>query len=191
MGSKHSRVCAKDRRRICDELMCWPGLCLSSDKSFKLPDLVDGAIAGLPLSTDSFRCTMEPASCAYICRCCRRGLKKHWREVHGWSTCAGKRGGSHSAVRMHGSLTTLTNRCVTAGWTSLTRRVNSFMQRPHPGDRPLLVKLQKSMWRRYTRIWKALLCFIYSLECQEVLAWSAEGKRGSPKLSKEKPARPC
>lgn len=40
-------------------------------------------------------------------------------------------------------------------------RINSFLQRPSATDRPLLVKLQKSTWRYYTRIWKALLCFVY------------------------------
>jgi hypothetical protein len=40
-------------------------------------------------------------------------------------------------------------------------RINSFLQRPSAADRPLMVKLQKSTWRRYTRIWKALLCFVY------------------------------
>ena len=40
-------------------------------------------------------------------------------------------------------------------------RINSFLQRPSATDRPLLVKLQKSTWRHYTRIWKALLCFVY------------------------------
>lgn len=36
-------------------------------------------------------------------------------------------------------------------------RINSFMQRPSATDRPLMVKLQKSTWRHYIRIWKALL----------------------------------
>ena len=40
-------------------------------------------------------------------------------------------------------------------------RINSFMQRPRLGDRPLLVKLQKSTWRQYLQVWKALLCFTY------------------------------
>jgi hypothetical protein len=40
-------------------------------------------------------------------------------------------------------------------------RINSFLHRPRAADRPLMVKLQKSTWRRYTRIWKALLCFTY------------------------------
>jgi hypothetical protein len=40
-------------------------------------------------------------------------------------------------------------------------RINSFLQRPSAADRPLMVKLQKSIWRRYTRIWKVLLCFVY------------------------------
>ena len=31
-------------------------------------------------------------------------------------------------------------------------RINSFLQRPSATDRPLLVKLQKSTWRHYTRI---------------------------------------
>jgi hypothetical protein len=40
-------------------------------------------------------------------------------------------------------------------------RINSFLHRPRAADRPLMVKLQKSTWRRYTRIWKALVCFTY------------------------------
>ena len=39
--------------------------------------------------------------------------------------------------------------------------INSFLQRPSAADRPLLVKLQKATWHHYTRIWKALLCFVY------------------------------
>jgi hypothetical protein len=40
-------------------------------------------------------------------------------------------------------------------------QINSFLQRPSAADRPLLVKLQNSTWRHYTRIWKGLLCFVY------------------------------
>ncbi|KAK5710072.1 hypothetical protein LTR17_019185 [Elasticomyces elasticus] len=40
-------------------------------------------------------------------------------------------------------------------------RINSFLQRPGAADRPLMVKLQRSTWRTYTRIWQSLLCFIY------------------------------
>ena len=40
-------------------------------------------------------------------------------------------------------------------------QINSFLQRPRAADRPLLMKLQKSTWRLSTRIWKALLCFVY------------------------------
>ena len=40
-------------------------------------------------------------------------------------------------------------------------QMNSSLQRPIAADRPLLVKLQKSTWRHYTRIWKGLLCFVY------------------------------
>jgi hypothetical protein len=40
-------------------------------------------------------------------------------------------------------------------------RINSFLQRPRAADRPLLVKLQKSTWRQYIKVWKALLCFTY------------------------------
>lgn len=40
-------------------------------------------------------------------------------------------------------------------------RINSFLQRPGAADHPLLVKLQKSTWRHYTRIWKGILCFAY------------------------------
>jgi hypothetical protein len=40
-------------------------------------------------------------------------------------------------------------------------RINSFLHRPSAADRPLLVRLQKSTWRHYTSIWKALLCFVY------------------------------
>ncbi|KAK1809579.1 hypothetical protein LTR12_016055 [Friedmanniomyces endolithicus] len=40
-------------------------------------------------------------------------------------------------------------------------RINSFLQRPRAADRPLMVKLQKSTWRAYTKIWKSLLCFVY------------------------------
>jgi len=39
-------------------------------------------------------------------------------------------------------------------------RINSFLQRPSATDRPLMVKLQRSIWRHYTRIWKALLSFV-------------------------------
>jgi hypothetical protein len=40
-------------------------------------------------------------------------------------------------------------------------RINSFMQRPRAADRPLLVKLQKPTYRRYKRVWKQLICFVY------------------------------
>ncbi|KAK3613977.1 hypothetical protein LTR56_027557 [Elasticomyces elasticus] len=40
-------------------------------------------------------------------------------------------------------------------------RINSFLQRPRAADRPLVVKLQKSTWRSYTRIWKSLLALVY------------------------------
>jgi len=40
-------------------------------------------------------------------------------------------------------------------------QINSFVKRPIAADRPLLVKLQKSTWRHYTRIWKGLLYFVY------------------------------
>jgi hypothetical protein len=40
-------------------------------------------------------------------------------------------------------------------------RINSFLQRSSATDRPLLVKLQQSTWRHYTRIWMALLCFVF------------------------------
>ena len=39
--------------------------------------------------------------------------------------------------------------------------INSFLQRPHATDRPLLVKLQKATWKRYIRVWTGLLCFTY------------------------------
>lgn len=39
-------------------------------------------------------------------------------------------------------------------------RMNSFLQRPSAPDRPIIVKLQRSIWRHYTRIWKALLSFV-------------------------------
>lgn len=39
--------------------------------------------------------------------------------------------------------------------------INSFLSRPRAADRPLLVKLQKSNWRQYIKIWKALLLFLY------------------------------
>ncbi|KAK3679563.1 hypothetical protein LTR37_021409, partial [Vermiconidia calcicola] len=40
-------------------------------------------------------------------------------------------------------------------------RINSFLQRPSAADRPLMVKLKKSTWRQYVRVWEALLCFTY------------------------------
>ncbi|KAF2158374.1 hypothetical protein M409DRAFT_31110 [Zasmidium cellare ATCC 36951] len=39
-------------------------------------------------------------------------------------------------------------------------RINSFLQQSRASDRPLMIKLQKSTWRRYTSVWKALLCFV-------------------------------
>lgn len=39
--------------------------------------------------------------------------------------------------------------------------INSFLHRPRATDRPLFVKLQKSTWRQYIKIWKALLYFAY------------------------------
>lgn len=53
-----------------------------------------------------------------------------------------------------------TNLSATTASTSLIKS-GSAAQRPSATDRPLLVKLQKSTWRHYTRIWKALLCFVY------------------------------
>jgi hypothetical protein len=38
-------------------------------------------------------------------------------------------------------------------------RINSFLQRPRAADKPLMVKLQKSTYKRYSSIWKRLLCF--------------------------------
>jgi hypothetical protein len=40
-------------------------------------------------------------------------------------------------------------------------RINSFLQRPRAADRPLMVNLQKSTYKRYSAIWKRLLCFVY------------------------------
>jgi hypothetical protein len=46
-------------------------------------------------------------------------------------------------------------------------RINSFLQHPRACDRPLVVKLQKSTWRSYTRVWKALLGFVYRTQQPE------------------------
>jgi hypothetical protein len=40
-------------------------------------------------------------------------------------------------------------------------RINSFLQRPRTADKPLMVKLQKSTYKRYSSIWKRLLCFVH------------------------------
>lgn len=40
-------------------------------------------------------------------------------------------------------------------------RINSFLQRPRAADKPLMVKLQKSTYKRYSSIWKRLLCFVH------------------------------
>jgi hypothetical protein len=40
-------------------------------------------------------------------------------------------------------------------------RINSFLQRPRAADKPLMVKLQKPTYKRYSSIWKRLLCFVH------------------------------
>jgi hypothetical protein len=40
-------------------------------------------------------------------------------------------------------------------------RINSFLQRPRAADKPLMVKLQNSTYKRYSSIWKRLLCFVH------------------------------
>jgi hypothetical protein len=40
-------------------------------------------------------------------------------------------------------------------------RINSFIQRQRASDRPLLVKLQSSTYRKYKAVWQRLLCFVY------------------------------
>lgn len=40
-------------------------------------------------------------------------------------------------------------------------RNNSLLQRPRAADRPLMVNLQKSTYKRYSSIWKRLLCFVH------------------------------
>jgi hypothetical protein len=40
-------------------------------------------------------------------------------------------------------------------------RINSFLQRPHAADWPLIVNLQESTYKRYSSIWKRLLCFVH------------------------------
>ena len=39
-------------------------------------------------------------------------------------------------------------------------RINSFIRQRRLADRPIMVKLQKGTWVRYSGIWKRLLCFV-------------------------------
>lgn len=41
------------------------------------------------------------------------------------------------------------------------RRIHSFLQRPRAADRPLMVNLQKSTYKRYSSIWKRPLCIVH------------------------------
>ena len=54
-------------------------------------------------------------------------------------------------------------------------RINSFVQRPRAADKPLVVKLQKSTYKRYASIWEAspLLCTPYSAASIKVAAPSS------------------
>jgi hypothetical protein len=40
-------------------------------------------------------------------------------------------------------------------------RINSFIQRRRASDRPLLITLQKTTYKKYKAVWQRLLCFIY------------------------------
>jgi hypothetical protein len=38
--------------------------------------------------------------------------------------------------------------------------INSFLQRLRASDRPLMIKLQRTTFRKYQVVWKSLPCFV-------------------------------
>lgn len=56
---------------------------------FDVPPFVTEPVKELPLFDDGWQCRLE--NCRYITRE-TKGLKKHWREEHGWMVQQGRRG---------------------------------------------------------------------------------------------------
>lgn len=40
-------------------------------------------------------------------------------------------------------------------------RINSFLQQQRVWDRPILIELKPSTYRRYVQVWQRLICFTY------------------------------
>lgn len=76
---------------ISDEIEQWPGIALFPSE-FRVPDSVTVAIDGLALYEGGIKCELGARTCRYVCRDWNT-VKKHWREVHGFSP-GQKRGGS-------------------------------------------------------------------------------------------------
>ena len=61
-------------------------------------------------------------------------------------------------------------------------RINSFLPQHRGATRPLMVKLQKSTWRKYTAVWKGLLCFVCrtaSADCSVALEHRLTGPQAA------------
>jgi hypothetical protein len=98
LSTRHSGLCAKERRQILNDLLSWPDVSLSNDDSFKPPCTVDEPVVGLQLFCDGLQCIVDPSRCTYICRS-RDVLKNHWRKAHSWNRDEGGRGGLQNAER--------------------------------------------------------------------------------------------
>lgn len=55
------------------------------------------SLLGLPVYLDGQRCILDPTRCTYVCRS-EKVLRKHWKDVHGFSLCNAL-GGSGAAKR--------------------------------------------------------------------------------------------
>ena len=90
-SKQHSRP-RKIANAIMEEVESWQGV-IMYPSGFDVPRSVAEPIEELPLFDDGWQCRLE--NCKYITRE-TKGLKKHWREEHGWVVQHG-RGGSGPA----------------------------------------------------------------------------------------------
>ena len=86
-NKQHGRP-RKIANAIMEEVEGWQGV-IMYPSGFDVPPFVAEPVKELPLFDDGWQCRLE--NCRYITRE-TKGLKKHWREEHGWIVQQGRRG---------------------------------------------------------------------------------------------------
>jgi RecQ family ATP-dependent DNA helicase len=92
---KAHKLSSKDAQLVAEEVEGWGGL-VQYASEVQVPETTIRPIPELPVFTDGQLCHVEPERCRRVFRSAEV-LRKHWREVHGWS--AGHKKGRPSTTR--------------------------------------------------------------------------------------------